>query len=193
MHGFRSFLILAMVVAASGVAVGSGGGGGGGDDNFAAKAFKPETSSNPAKAKTKPKPKATKKAAPVAKVATPVTAVAAAASANSGIAECEKEFARTLLSGCISDHLNKLAARLDGQKSAPLSDAVATLRTTASGLREAPSKEQALTVMEKAKTTLDSAVNALKAGPQVSQETADNLTAISGTLGYAIGAIQRKG
>jgi hypothetical protein len=35
---------------------------------------------------------------------------------------------------------------------------VTTLRTTAGGLREAPSKEQALTVMEKAKTPLDAAV-----------------------------------
>ncbi|MFM9850082.1 MAG: hypothetical protein ACKVP3_23370 [Hyphomicrobiaceae bacterium] len=191
MHGFRSLLILAMMVVAGGAAVasGGGGGGGGGDDNFVAKAFKPGTTSKPAKAK----PKATKKAAPIAKVATPVAPVAAAASANGGIAECEKEFSRTLLSGCISDHLNKLAARLDERKSGPLSDAVTTLRSTASGLREAPSKEEALTVMEKAKTTLDSAVNALKSGPQVSQETADNLSAISGTLGYAIGAIQRKG
>ena len=88
--------------------------------------------------------------------------------------------------------INKLAARLDG-KSGPLADAVTTLRATASGLRESPGKEQALTVMEKAKTTLDAAVNALKSGPQVSQETADNLSAISGTLGHAIGAIQRKG
>ena len=187
MRGFRSFLVLAMMIAGGGTAVGSGGGGGGGDDNFAAKAFKSETGSKASKAKTKKK--ATKKAAPVAKVATPV---AAAASASSGIADCEKEFARTLLSGCISDHLNKLAARLDG-KSGPLADAVTTLRATASGLRESPGKEQALTVMEKAKTTLDAAVNALKSGPQVSQETADNLSAISGTLGHAIGAIQRKG
>ncbi len=192
MRGFRSFLVLAMMIAGGGTAVGSGGGGGGGgDDTFASKAFKSETNSKPSKAKTKKK--ATKKAAPVAKVATPATPVAAAASASSGIAECEKEFARTLLSGCISDHLNKLAARLDERKSGPLTDAVTTLRTTASGLRESPSKEQALTVMEKAKTTLDAAVTALKSGPQVSQETADNLSAISGTLGHAIGAIQRKG
>lgn len=191
MHAFRWFFMLAMIVVASGGAVGSGGGGGGGggDDNFISKAFKDTSATKPTKAK--PAKKATKKAAPAAVVA--ATPAAAAATASNGIAECEKEFSRTLLSGCISDHLNKLAARLDERKSAPLSDAVATLRTTASGLREAPSKEQALTVMEKAKTTLDSAVNALKSGPQTSQETADNLSAISGTLGHAIGAIQRKG
>ena len=47
--------------------------------------------------------------------------------------------------------------------------------------------------MEKAKTPLDAAVNALKAEPQDSQKAADNLSAISGTLGHATGAIQQKG
>ena len=193
MRGFAPAMLLAMIVTVSGPALGSGGGGGGGDDNFVSKAFnKPDQPAKPPKPKAK-KATTKKPAAPTTTGSVAITPVAATASANGGIADCEREFARTLLSGCISDQLNKLAARLDSRKEGPLSDAVATLRTTAAGLREAPSKEQALTVMEKAKTTLDTAVNALQSGPQVSKETADNLSAISGTLGHAIGAIQRKG
>jgi hypothetical protein len=192
MRGIAPAMLLAMIVAAGGPAFGSGGGGGGGDDNFVSKAFKSDQPAKPPK--PKPKKATTKKpAAPTTTGSVATTPVAATASANGGIADCERDFTRTLLSGCISDHLNKLATRLDSRKEGPLADAVATLRTTAAGLREAPSKEHALTVMEKAKTTLDAAVNTLQSGPQASKETADSLSAISGTLGHAIGAIQRKG